>query len=72
MSVVSSNQIGPAAWRATMAGLPLRTWSNALPLRAHPEATSDAPFHDKKRVPVPDQPVHRTRSPKDGPPRMLK
>jgi len=29
------------------------------------------PFHGKKRVPVPVQPVNRTRSPKDGLPRVL-
>jgi len=28
--------------------------------------------HAKKRVPVPGVPGHRTRSPKDGLPRMLK
>src|SRR3954470_15147679 len=56
---------------ATMASLQLRTWSNALPPRAHPEAASSHPFHGKKRVPVPVQPVHRTRSPKDGLPQVL-
>ena len=64
--------IGPAAWRATVAGLHMRTWSNALPRPAHPMrgVRSDA-LHGKKRVPVPVQPVHRTRSPKDGLPRVL-
>jgi len=38
---------------------------------AHPDAAPGAVPHDKKRVPVPDEPGHRTRSPKDGLPRGL-
>jgi len=56
-----------------MAGLHLRTWFHALPRPAHPGAASVwKPPHAKERVPVPAQPGHRTRSPKDGLPRVLK
>jgi hypothetical protein len=30
----------PAAWRATVAGLHMRTWSNALPRRPHAGSAS--------------------------------
>jgi len=57
---------------ATVAGLHMRTWSNTLPRRPHADAASWRPLHGKKRVPTPGLPVRRTRSPKDGLPRMLK
>jgi len=38
---------------ATMASLHMRTWSNALPQRAHPETASGSGPHGKKRVPAP-------------------
>jgi len=49
----------------------MRTWFNALPPRGSSPGQRPwigfvrAAQHDKKRVPAPDQPDHRTRSPNE-------